>query len=64
MQKLPVKPINDQSEMAEFSIYEEQLNLRNVHLEEYENRLKQFVFKVKPTERISQPSDESLIKLK
>ena len=50
--------------MAEFSIYEEQLNLRNVHLEEYENRLKQFVFKVKPTERISQPSDESLIKLK
>ena len=38
--------------------------MRNVHLEEYENRLKQFVFKVAHDGRKSLPQEECTIKLK
>ena len=44
---LPVKPVDDQSDLNMFTHYEEQLNIRNVHLIEFEDRLKRFVFKVK-----------------
>ena len=37
---MPVKIVKDSSDLAQFTRYEEQLNLRNVHLEEFENRLK------------------------
>ena len=40
MQEMTVKPVDDNSEMGVFTQFEEQLFLRNVHLEEYENRLK------------------------
>ena len=43
---MPTKPVKDTSDLAQFTTYEEQLNLRHVHLEEFENRLKQFVYKV------------------
>lgn len=46
MQEMKVPKVTDQSEFADFTVYEEQLNLRNVHLEEYEDRLKRFVFKM------------------
>ncbi len=61
-----MKPVSvdDQSETACFTAYEEQLNIRNVHLEEYENRLKQFVFKAQKTERTSVPEEICTIKKK
>ena len=37
---MPAKSVKDTSDLAQFTAYEEQLNLRNVHLEDYENRLK------------------------
>lgn len=45
MSTFPVKKVKDKSSLGAFTIYEEQLNIRNVHLEDFENRLKQFVYK-------------------
>ena len=61
-QAMEVKPIKDTSDLAIFTAYEEQLNLRHVHLEEFENRLKQFVYKVNETERKSLPNEVCTIK--
>ena len=61
---MQVKPVNDNSDMAMFTHFEEQLLLRNVHLEEYENRLKQFVYKVASNERKSLPVEVCTIKKK
>ena len=64
MEKMPVKSIKDMSDTAEFTLYEEQLHIRNVHLEEYEDRLKRFVYKVKSDERKSLSSEITTIKKK
>ena len=56
--------MDDQSDTAVFTAYEEQLNLRNVHLEEFEDRLKRFVFKVKADETKALSSDITTIKKK
>ena len=56
--------VTDTSDMAEFTTYESQLNIRNVHLEEYEDRLKRFVFKTQANERKSLPSEVTTIKKK
>ena len=37
---MPIKPVKDESDLASITKYEDGLNLRNVHLEEFENRLK------------------------
>ena len=63
MRNLPVKSVRDDSDTACITAYEEQLNLRNVHLEEFEDRLKRFVFK-NPIGRSSTPNEESTIKKK
>ena len=64
MRDLKVEKVNDQTETAQFTQYEQQLNLRHVHLVEFEDRLKQFVFKVKTDERKSLPSEDTKIKKK
>ena len=57
--------VDDQSETACFTTYEEQLNIRNVHLEDFENRLKQFVYKTpKGNERKSMSTEFATIKKK
>jgi len=61
---MPVKVIKDKSDCAQFTAYEEQLHIRNVHLEEYEDRLKRFVFKVKVDERKSLSNEITTIKKK
>ena len=62
---MPVKPVKDSSDLKEFSAYEESLNIRKVHLEEYENRLKRFVFKTgSKDERKSLPDEVCTIKKK
>ena len=64
MEEMPVERVNDQSDCAQFTAYEEQLHIRNVHLEEYEDRLKRFVFKVKSDERKSLSNEITTIKKK
>ena len=64
MQELKVAKVEDCSDLAVFTRYEEQLYIRNVHLVEYESRLKQFVYKVSPDERKSLPDETCTIKLK
>ena len=59
---MPVKLVKDTSDLAQFTAFEEQLNIRNVHLEEFENRLKQFVYKVQDNERKSLPQEVCTIK--
>jgi len=51
MQSIEPEVVKDQSEMAMFTEYESQLLLRHVHLEEFEDRLKQFVYKTPSNER-------------
>lgn len=60
---MPVKPVKDTSDLAQFTEYEEQLNIKQVHLEEYENRLKQFVYKVNDDDRKSLPQEVCTIKM-
>jgi hypothetical protein len=64
MRSYKITAVKDKSETAQFTAYEEQLNLRNVHLEEFENRLKQFVSKVARSERKSLPDEVCTIKKK
>ena len=65
MQNFPVKKVKDKSDLADFTLFEEQLNIRNVHLEDFENRLKQFVFKGgSEIDRKSEPEQICTIKLK
>ena len=40
MRDMQVVPVQDSSDLSMFTRFEEDLNIRNVHLEEYENRLK------------------------
>ena len=68
MAALKVPQVDDQSEMAMFTAYEEQLNIRNVHLEDFESRLKQFVYKP-PTKEpepgvAPPPLEDATVKLK
>ena len=60
---MQVKPVQDTSDLAQFTEYEEQLNIKQVHLEEYENRLKQFVYKVQDDDRKSLPNEVCTIKM-
>lgn len=51
MQSVQPEVVKDVSAMAMFTEYEAQLLLRHVHLEEFEDRLKQFVYKTSLVER-------------
>ena len=44
MEKVKPEEVKDESATKIFSLYEEQMNLRHVHLADFENRLKRFVF--------------------
>jgi len=62
-QQMPTKPVKDSSDLSQFTEYEDQLNIKQVHLEDFENRLKQFVYKVQSNERKSLPQDVCTIKM-
>ena len=50
--------INDDTDLKIFTEFEQQMLLRNVHLEDFESRLKRFVFKSKD------PNEDVTVKLK
>ena len=64
LQSFKVEVVEDTSELGIFTEYESHLLLRNVHLDEYESRLKQFVYKVAQDQRKSLPQEVCTIKLK
>lgn len=61
-QAMPIKPVKDNSDLSDITAYEDQLNIRHVHLEEYENRLKRFVCKIQDNDRKSLPNEVCTIK--
>ena len=64
MQDMAPDKVSDTSDMSDFTEYETQLNIRNVHLEEFEDRLKRFVFKTQANERKSLSHEVTTIKKK
>ena len=64
MAETKVENVDDQSDCSIFTDYEAQLRIRNVHLDEFEDRLKRFVYKVKSDERKSLSNEITTIKKK
>ena len=64
MNEMKIEKVKDDSDCAQFTDYEANLHIRNVHLEEFEDRLKRFVYKVKSDERKSLSSEITTIKKK